>query len=296
MPTITEHVTAPTQGPVVDLTGQVQQAAKQVDSVETQPKAPEATASETPQDPLAPKFAALARKERAIRDQVRKIETERQALKAREAEIENSVNTRWKSNLAQNTWDTLIEAGLTPDQVTQVFLNQPGPVDPRISKLQTEIEALKGQSQQVEIQQAEQAKKQIAYDAKSMASANPKQFGFVATRPEASEAVAELVDITYKETGYVMDMYQAMKEIEDFYVDQYFEGSKDPRVLERLKPFLAPKAPTPEAPKMTNPERPKTTGPTTLSNRMAVNAGTSMNNEKARKARAIAAFLGQLTT
>jgi hypothetical protein len=243
-------------------------------------------------------FAALARKEKMIRQQQRSIEAEKQALKNKQLEIEESVNSKWKSKLSSNTWDTLIEAGLSPDQVTQVMLNQPRPEDIQFQNLEKQIRDLKeAQNQSTEQfkkqqnEQYEQAKKQIGYEVNLLVKNDPQ---FEALKHYGSQGQNEVVNLieevfhkgipgVYK-PGYVMPVEEAATEVENYLISELENSYKK---IKKLQPRIQP----PEQSGMKQHINSQSQM-NTLSNR--INPPSRPLSERERKQRAILAFQGKL--
>lgn len=254
-----------------------------------QPQVETAVVPEVPKaDPMSPQFAALARKERAIREQSRAIQAEKQAMQAKIADLENQTNSKWKERLTSNPWDTLLEAGLTPEQATNIILNQPKPEEVELLKLKKEIEALKSSQddsknlfQKQQEQQYQQAKQQINRDVKLLVDSDEtfetiKHMG-------AQEAVTELIEQTYQQQGYIMDIDEAAKEVEEYLVDHSLKLARLKKVQSRLNPAVE----TAQKPNLN--QKPQMN---TLSNRM--NPTTKPLTDRERKERAILAFQGKL--
>lgn len=239
-------------------------------------------------DAMSPQFAALARKERAIREQSRQIQIEKQEMKARMEQFENESNSKWKQKITSNPWDALLEAGLTPDQATNIILNQPKPEEIEFQKLRKEIEALKlsqddskNQQKKQQDDQYQQAKKQINNEVKMLVDSDEtfetiKHMG-------AQEAVTELIEQTFQQDGYIMDVESAAKEVEEYLIDHSLKLARLKKVQARLSPM------TDVNQKQIPNQKPQMN---TLSNRM--NPSTKPLNDKERKERAIRAFRGEL--
>ena len=184
------------------------QVAQEAPAQEAQVEQP---AVEAKDDLMSPKFAALAKKEKWLREQAKKVSEEKksmeQMLKAKEEEI----NNYWKKRLQTNAFDVLEENGQTYDKLTEALLAKGDPVTQTIMELRREIEELKGSQNKVteqiterEKQQYEQAKKQIRADVEALVSSNEEFETLKAD--EAYDTVVELIEETYNETGRIMDV------------------------------------------------------------------------------------------
>lgn len=249
---------------------------------------------ETPKvDPTSSQFAALARKEKIIRQREKRIEAERNALKSRESEIENLTNSKWKEKLSQNPWDALIEAGLTPDQVNQVILNQPRPEDIQFRNLQKEIDELKSSQNQTlenlkksQQESYEQAKRQIASDVSQLVKSDDsfetiRYFG----KPAESEVVNLVEEVFHQgwpDQGYpkgsILPLDFAAQKVEEYYVNQ----AKGLMKLKKINP--QPSFATSVAQKTNESKKPIIN---TLSNRVQTSAPVRNFTDKERRNRAI---------
>lgn len=243
-------------------------------------------------------FAALARREKMIRHQARALEAEKQSLKAKEVEIEQSINSRWKERLSQNTWDTLLEAGITPEQVTHLMLNQPRPEDVQYRNLEKEIRELK-QSQQQSLEQYqkqqsenyEQIKKQMGQEISLLVKDDPQFEAIRHYGDHGKKEVLNLIEQVFNQgipgvyqAGYVMPIDEAAQEVENYLIGELERSYKN---IKKLQPRLAP----PEQPgqkQFNNQKQPYQT----LSNQTIPTAKPLSDRE--RKQRAILAFQGKL--
>lgn len=240
------------------------------------------------QDPMSPQFAALARKEKAIREQARQIQAEKAEMKARLEQIENESNSKWKQRISQNPWDVMIEAGLTPEQATNMILNQPKPEEIELQKLRKEIESLKNSQddsknlfKKQQDEQYQQAKKQINNEVKMLVDSDEtyetiKHMG-------AQDAVTELIEQTFLQDGYLMDVEKAAQEVEEYLVDHSLKLARLKKVQSRLAPVVETTQ---------KQEIPQKQQSNTLSNRMT--PSTKPLTDRERKERAILAFQGKL--
>lgn len=255
-------------------------------------------ASASAADPLSPKFAILARKEKQLREMRKQIEAEKQAMESQKAQFANKGgdDSSWKNRLAQDPYGVMLEAGLTSDQVASLLLNQPSQEDQKLQLLQRELQTLKKQQEDVltqnqdaQKQQYEQAKAQISKDVQRLVQGNAENFELIQSQG-AHDAVVELIEKTFQDDGYLMDLEDACKEVEDYLTEQALGLSK----LKKIQAKLAPPQAIQEAQKP-DPQKPTTQNPTatTLTNRMATGSVKPMN-DKERRDRAIKAFLGQL--
>lgn len=206
-----------------------------------------ATTEEPKAEPekLSPQFAALARKEKALRLEAQRIKLEREGIKA-EQEKFKSQDYVPRERLTKETLAVLAEAGLSHDQIAQLLLNSPtqAPVkDPIIAQLQAEIAELKGKQTKVETdfkdnqtKAYDQAVNQIRSDAKSLIDSDPA-YETIKARNQI-ESVVKHIQRTFEEDGLLLSIEEAAKEVED----TLREDTKRLTSLSYLRPELQPTA------------------------------------------------------
>lgn len=257
------------------------------------PDSTEAPSTPPKPEPISPQLAALARRERALRQQARQMQADKQAFQTKQSEIENSVNTQWKQKLAQNPWDTMIEAGLTPEQATEIILNKPSQQDLNMQALQREIQALKkSQEESVDLvnkerqSQYDQAKKHMTMEAKLLVDSDSSFEAIKAMN--ATESVPALIEDVFHngmpgkfQKGYVMSIEEAAHMVNEYLIDEVVKAAQLGPIQKRLMPQPAQKPFT------------QTEKPQTLSNRMTVSQPNN-RSERERRERAILAAQGLL--
>lgn len=266
-----------------------------------QPQSSEAPATEPAseeQKPLSSQYAQLARREKALRFQAQKLKAEQSAFQAEKAKgltappqpaFDESKYIA-KDRLSQDPLTTLLQAGVSYDQITQLMLNQPQ-MDPGtrtvIDELKAEIKALRGETDGVkksyETQQAEsykQAVNQIRTETKNLVNSDPS---FEAIKATGSvNDVVDLIEQTFKSEGYLMSVEEAAREVEEYLIEEATKLSRLSKIQKRLQsPSAATKAPAQS-------QTPQQTQAKTLTN--------SLGTQKplTAKERAMLAFKGQL--
>lgn len=279
-----------------DMTGAAQPAEQTTTNEVSQATPAEATPKVT-DETMSPKFAALARQQKALRQQQRAFEEQRRAFEtdkqAREAEREEALAAKaWKQRLTQDPYSVMLESGLTADQVAALMLNQPNPADQRVQLLEQEIKALKASQDKTnskfdEVQQKQRADaiNQISADVKILVDSD-ESFEIIKAM-NAQEAVVDWITHIFDTEGKLMTNEEAAKEIEDYLVEEAFKLTKLKKVQSRLTP------PPAEVPKQQTIQKPQMQ---TLSNRMVQSVTNSPSTSRARRERAIAAFMGNKTT
>lgn len=252
---------------------------------------------------VSSQFAALARREKAIRAQAQQQEQASKARElaftAKEAELQAKLASYEQSyvskdRLKADLLGTLTEQGLSYDDITQQFLNNQSPLDPRvqshIQKLEAKLAALEAKATQGEEQakssQAEQyqaAIKQITNDTRQLISTDP-EFEMVKATGSVKDVV-ELIERTFNEKGTLLTVEDAARQVEEYLTDEALKLSRTGKIQKRLQPVaptaaaLAQKTPSTQ----TQPQPVKT-----LTNSI------SSSRQLSAKERAILAFKGEL--
>lgn len=254
--------------------------------------APEMT-QETPAQPSGatdPQQEVWARKERAIRKQQQELQAERKRWESEQASLKQKYESDYipKEALKSDPINTLLDMGLSYEQLTELVLTGHNSQDPAVRALRNEIKALKdgqleAQKKQEEAvkQQYDQAITQIKGEIKQLTDNNPsfetiKQTGM-------HDAVLELITQTFEAEGYLMDVEEAAKQVEDYLLDEAVKLATLGKVQSRLKPQTPPEAPSPQ--------KPQEPGLKTLTHKATTAQATKLT-EKERRERAIAAFYG----
>jgi hypothetical protein len=236
------------------------------------------------------RFAAIIRREKAMRAKVR--EYEEREIKTRtqyEADLaaakaqaaEASEAKQWQERLKTDLIGTLSDAGYTTDQITEALMNQPGPESQLIRTLSAKIAKMEqAQQEQFKKQQEEatanyqNALKTIESNVNKLVRQNPDQFEVLAAN-EAQKSVVSYIEKVWKEEGVMLDPEEAATEIEDYLTEKSLGVSK----LKKIQAKLAPKQPK-------APAAPIAKGPSpTLTNKVAQSTRPLTARE-----RAIAAF------
>jgi len=205
------------------------------------PKSP--TPAEDPQ--LSAKFAALARKEKAIRLRYQEIQQKEQEMVKLQADIEKE--RQFHQRLKTDPLDVLNEEGITFEQLVSRARAVVDPVQQEVLTLQSQVRALEEmlKRQQEESQkgqqiQREQALKQISMDVKELITSNPayetvKDMG-------AEEAVTQLIATTYDEDGVLLTTDQAAKQVEEYLQAEALRVAGIPSIKKKLIPAPPPQA------------------------------------------------------
>lgn len=195
------------------------------------------------EDPmLSSKFAALARKEKAIRQrqlEIQSFESEREQLRKEVADAKV-----YRERLRSHPLDVLNEEGVTYDQLVE---RAKAMVDPstkqsldlqdKITKLEESIQKQQEEAQRNATTQRDQAVKQISMDVQSLIDSDPayetvRDFGY-------GEAITELITRTYDEEGHLLTTEQAAKQVEDYLKSEITRLSSIPSAKKLLTPAQA---------------------------------------------------------
>lgn len=246
---------------------------------------PVPVAAEAPKpDDMAQRQAMLAKKERAIREQQKAVLAEKEAILAKQKDYDT--NYIPKAKLLESPYQTLLDAGVKYDTVTEQALhalNSNDPVAQHIAKLEAQVKALSEGQEQVkkniensQTQAYEQALKQIGNEVKILVDSD-ENFETIKGM-DAQGTVVKLIEEEFKKTGEVLSVSAACKEVEDYLEEQALKWAKLKKIQNKLN--AAPAEEKPVA---------KVEGMKTLTNSVSVNT-----KPLSRKERAILAFKGQL--
>jgi hypothetical protein len=226
--------------------------------------------------PLSPQLAELAKARRSLQIKERDLETREKALQSQVPE-QSDLSVKLKSQTLQ----TLQEQGLlTPEfynSFTEFLVSGQAGLNPDIQALKDEIKTLKEGVDKSFTDRDQQAEKQVLDEMRRQALELAKDDQFENVREEkAVPQVIELIHRTYKKTGEVMDVDEALKLVEDHLREQNFKRAQYKSIQSRFQ-ALPPQPVVPSRQPMR-----------TLTNRDT--ATVPMD----RRSRALLAALGQL--
>lgn len=244
-----------------------------------QPDTVEAPALEVTEDPMSSKFAALARKEKALRAEGLKQKAERDAWMSEKTKYETDYMPR--SSLKQEALAALKRGEIPYDEVTQTMLAED--TNPQIAQLQAKIAELEAGQNKFKTDAEEKqsadykaAVNQIRTDVKAMVDAGG-EFELI-KEMEQHEAVVALIEETFKDEGRVMGNEEAAREVEAYLEEEAIKVAKLQKIQKKLAPAPVEKLAPQQKPQMT-----------TLSN-----AQTGNGKPLSARERAIRAFKGEL--
>jgi antitoxin component HigA of HigAB toxin-antitoxin module len=232
----------------------------------------------------------FARKEKQLRRMQQQLQQEKQAMEAKLKGYETDYVP--KSRIKEDPITAMMEAGYSHEEIYQRLLNSTPNTDPTIKAMENKIKALEdrlanGQKQAEEStqQQYQQAVKQIDREIKLMVDSD-NEFETIKAS-EAHSAVTELIEQTYKDEGYLMDIKEAARQVENYLVEQGLKMAQLNKVKSKLQPTVEEIQAKPTTKAATT-----TVTPKTLTNNMQQEP-QKRTSEKERMARALAAFKGQ---
>jgi len=251
---------------------------------------PPAAPEEKPEDAEAKqRFSQMARREKMIRAKAREIQAREEALKSREAQFNTppAPDTSWKDKFREDPISMMSEAGMSYDDLLAHMANS-NPQDQTVKQLQLKLKNIEENIQQRDKQAYDGALNQIKVDVTRLVQANPDEYEAIHhAGPTAHAAVVALIERTYKEDGYVMDIDAAARDVEEYLTDQAVAYAKLKKVQQKLTPTQAAAQAEVAAPQTK-------AGSTTLSHSMT--GQSKPLTPKERRERAILAFQGKLST
>lgn len=238
------------------------------------PDSSEAEATVEATQPLSPQFAALARQKRAL--QLEKAEFDKQ--KAELSSQPTKALEEYKAKLKSSPMRTMLEEGVSYDQLTEEILSDQGGFNPEIQELKAQIKALKEGVDKTLVDRDTQAEQAALNEMRREADRLAKEgdtFEMV-RETQSLPKVIDLIHRTYKQTGEILDVTEAMQLVEDELVNDSLKLASYKKIQSKLAP-----QPIPQPQQRPNQMRTLTARDT---------AAPTMD----RKARALAAFTGTL--
>lgn len=225
--------------------------------------------------PLSPQFAALARQRRALQVKEREINDKLKALEAQSSAPTDAVPI---ARLKSDPIGTLLEQGVTYEQLTEAVLANQNGYNPEIAALKEKIAALEsGFDKKLTDREAQGEQAALAEMRREASQLIAQGEDYELVRETGSlHDVMDLIERTYRQSGEVLDVREALKLVEDELVKDAMKIAQTKKVQSQFAP-----APVPQAPQYQRQMR-------TLTNRD--NASVPLS----RKARALAAFAGTL--
>lgn len=225
--------------------------------------------------PLSPQLAMLARQRRALQVKERAVADRERALAEKTASQAGSIDlTRLKSD----PLGVMLEAGVTYDQLTEAVLANQGHMSPEIAALKAEIRSLREGVDKTLTDRDARAEQEALSEMRkeaSLLSSGGEDFALVRETKSVPQ-VMKLIERTYRETGEVLDVREALQLVESELITEGLKLANYKKVQERLAPTQAL-----QPPQLQRQVR-------TLTNR------DTASIPQDRKQRALAAFYGTL--
>jgi hypothetical protein len=222
--------------------------------------------------PLSPQFAALAKQRRALQVKERELADREKALST------TPPGTVDLAKLKSQPLSVLLEAGVTYEQLTEAILANQSGVTPEINALKSKIKELEEGLDKKFTERDSQAEQQALAAMQREATqlvAEGDTYEMV-RETKSLPTVMKLILKTYKDTGEVLDVSDALQQVEDILMEDSLKIANMKKVQSKLAP---PQAPVP-------PQQQRQTR--TLTNRDTATPPLSP------KQRALAAFHGTL--
>ena len=186
---------------------------------------------ESSQDQFASKFAALSRKEKALRDREAEYESKFEEMERRLAEYETQSQepeVDWEQLLRRDPLRALEEAGLGYDKLTELSLND-GKLTPdmQMAAMREEIERdyrRKFEDLEERLHAKEEAEAEEYYNSVqenfqheigSFINENNEAYELI-NASEANELVYDVIEEHYNETGRILDLKDAADAVESY--------------------------------------------------------------------------------
>lgn len=211
MPVITAQAPLPTTASIP--TDPVAKAIADV-SHETIEAAPDPKQEEA----LSPRFAALAREQKIIRQKQIALKAQEEAFLKKQSDYDTNYIARDK--IKSDGVTVLLENGYTMDQIAQVLLSNNAPKDPSITKMEQKILELEAKAsepmkkfEEIQVKQREQAVNNIRNEVKLLVDSDAnyetiKEMG-------AQETVVSYIEKIFDETGELLTVADASSKIEE---------------------------------------------------------------------------------
>lgn len=230
-----------------------------------------ATMEET--KPLSPQYAALARERRALQVKERELAARQKALESQAPRMDAPDLI---SRLKAEPLRVLEEAGVTYEQLTNAILSKP--VNPEFEALKDELKSVREEFNKTLTERDSQSEQQVLAEMRKEAIELAKtgdDYGLVRETGSIRD-VMTLIERTYRETGEVLDVKEAMDLVETELMKEAMKIAS----INKIKSTFVPQ--------QVQPQQQQQRQMRTLTNRDTATPPMSA------KARAIAAFQGVL--
>ncbi len=202
------------------------------------------SASETDEatKPLSPQFAALAKQRRALQVKERELADREKAIAERSGTQPGGIDL---ARLKSDPLGVLLESGVTYEQLTEAVLANQDGVNPKIQALEAKIAALEsGVDKKLTDRDAHQEQQALAEMRREALTLIAEGEAYELVRETQSVPdVMKLIERTYRETGEVLDVREALRLVEDELLKDSLKVANYSKVQSQLAPRPAPPPP-----------------------------------------------------
>lgn len=233
-------------------------------------ESPSSEAPKAAEEPISSQYAALARREKALRAQSEQFKQRELALKAREDALTAVSTPKAKEfdeskyvsrdKLKSSTFEVLAEEGLTYEDLVERAMNAPKPeelarkqyeksIDEKLAKLEAAQEDAKKQSSEQQKQAYDQALNQMRNQTKSLVASDP---AFEAIKETNSvEDVIDLIKQTFEQDGELLSVEEAATQVEAYLIEEAMKLTRIKKIQQRhLEASTKASAPTTSNPQL----------------------------------------------
>jgi len=201
------------------------------------------------QDKFASKFAALSRKEKALRDKEAEYESKFEEMERRLAEYESKPKepeVNWEQLFRRDPLRALEEAGMGYDKLTELALND-GKLTPemQLSAMREEIEGdyqRRFEELESKLAEKEKAEEEAYYDSVqenfqeeigNFVEQNQEKYELIEAS-QANDLVFDVIEEHYNETGNVLNIEEAADAVESYLEEEAHKFMKLKKISARL--------------------------------------------------------------
>jgi hypothetical protein len=185
--------------------------------------------------PLSPQLAAIAKQRRALQIKEREIADREKALSEKPATQVGGVDL---AKLKSDPLGVLQAAGVTYDMLTEAILQSNDGSSAQIRALEAKLEALeKGVDEKLTEREA-QSERQVLAEMQKEASqlvAEGEDFELVRETKSVPD-VMKLIEKTYRQTGEVLEVREALKMVEDYLIEESEKLAGISKIRKRFEP------------------------------------------------------------
>jgi hypothetical protein len=213
-------------------------------------------ASKAPEEPISSQYAVLARKDKALRLRDQQLKQKEAALRAQEEALKakpvapsiDESKYISRDNLLKDPIRTLLDMGLTYDQLTEAAVNGPSQenmsLQNELRAMREELKALKGETESTKKSfeenqnlQRQQAEKQIKSDVSRLVQLDPS-FEMIKATGSVGDVV-ELITKTFDEDGILLTVEDAAAQVEEYLAEEAIKLARLNKIQQKLQPKVA---------------------------------------------------------